>query len=55
MIAVGGIDVNNAKEYVKAGAACLGLGTGLFRDMNGEIIARDELKKRINVLRSFFK
>lgn len=55
MIAVGGINVNNAKDYVEAGAACLGLGTGLFRDMNGNIIVRDELKKRINVLRSFFK
>jgi 2-dehydro-3-deoxyphosphogluconate aldolase/(4S)-4-hydroxy-2-oxoglutarate aldolase len=54
MIASGGITINNAKEYVQAGAYAISMGTGLFKDEYGANISENQFKERIEHLKRIF-
>lgn len=54
MVASGGITINNAKEYVKAGAYAISMGTGLFKNESGADIPENQFKERVKQLNSIF-
>ncbi|WP_422445678.1 bifunctional 4-hydroxy-2-oxoglutarate aldolase/2-dehydro-3-deoxy-phosphogluconate aldolase [Thermoanaerobacterium sp. DL9XJH110] len=54
MMAVGGITVDNASEFIKAGACSIGMGNGLFKGEDGADISEHDFKVRINGLKNIF-
>lgn len=55
MIATGGITVDNAAEFLKAGAQCVGIGSALFKDRDGADVSEEELCERLRLLAELLK
>lgn len=55
MMAVGGITIDNASEFIEAGACSIGMGGGLFKNKDGSDILENDFKIRIQGLKNLFE
>lgn len=54
MMAVGGISVDNADAFIRAGACSIGIGNGLFKNKDGSDLSEEEFRSRIRILKNLF-
>jgi len=55
MIAVGGITTDNVKDFIEAGAHCIGIGSGLFKNQSGHDVTKKEFLRRLRLLKRILK
>lgn len=55
MMAVGGITVDNVKDFIEAGAHSIGIGSGLFKDHLGYDVSSREVVRRLRLLKQILK